>query len=428
MYRAAVWTVGALLAAVLLALVFTLGYVSSDRAAGSDSAGRDTSQDVNDVINSGDIDFHTLEQIVSILGDEYFDRQALDPQLLYEAAIQGLLDSLADTGTFYVDPTSYELSLGPSGSFDGIGATVNEQGDNIVIVAPFEGSPAAEAGLVPGDIILAVDGESIAGWPLDRAVLKVRGQRGSQVTLTVRHVDGTTEDYLIVRDEIRVNSVTTTPPGGVLRDADGNDVTDLTYLRISQFTERTPGEVQEVLSEAIAAGTEGLILDVRSNPGGLFNETLDTADIFLDDGVMLIEQDDNDDERFYRATPGGAGTDLPIVILMDRLSASGSEVLAAALKDNGRAIVIGETSFGKGTVNRARELDDGGALFVTIRHWLTPEGIQIDGVGIRPDVEVTPGPFDPQYDPRADTQVFSAIEHLRGLVASTQPVPSSVTP
>lgn len=427
MYRGAVWTVGVLLAAVLLALVFTLGYVTSDRAGGATS-GRDASRDINDALSDGDVDFETLEQIVDILGDEYVDREALDPQLLYEAAIAGLLDSLADTGTFYVDPTSYELSLGPSGSFEGIGATVNEQGENIVIVSPFENSPAQEAGLVPGDIILAVDGESIVGWPLDRAVLKVRGPRGTEVTLTIRHADGTTEDVTIVRDEIQVNSVTTTPPGGVLRDADGAEVTDLAYVRISQFTERTPGEVQQVVSDAVDAGTEGLILDVRSNPGGLFNETLDTADIFLDDGVMLIEQDDDDNDRFYRATPGGAGTELPVVILQDRLSASGAEVLSAALQDNGRAIVIGETSFGKGTVNRARELEDGGALFVTIRHWLTPEGIQIDGVGIRPDVEVTPGPFDPQYDPAADVQIFSAIEHLRGLVASDTPVPSSVTP
>jgi len=427
MYRKAAWIVGALLAAVLLALIFTLGYVSSDRV-GDGSSTSDARSGISDTIANGDVDFRTLQQIIAILEDEYFDREALDAQLLYEAAINGMLDSLADTGTFYVDPTSYELSLGPSGSFEGIGATVNQQGTNIVIVSPFEGSPAEAAGLRSGDIILAVDGESIVGWPLDRAVLKVRGARGSEVTLSIRHLDGTTGDYTIVRDEIHVNSVTTTPPGGVLRDAGGNDVTDLTYLRITQFTESTPGEVEGVVQAAEDAGSTGLIIDLRSNPGGLFNETLDTADMFLDDGVILIEMDENDDERVYRATPGGAGVDLPIVLLMDRFSASGSEVLAAALKDNGRAIIIGETSFGKGTVNRARELEDGGALFVTIRHWLTPDGVQIDGVGIAPDVEVSPGPFDPDYDPLQDTQIYSAIEHLRGLGASSRPAPSSATP
>ena len=424
MYKAAAWIVGGLLATVLLALVFTLGYVSSDRIGGDDSSGSSSNVNVGNVLD-GDVDFDTLQQIVDILRDEYFDREALDEELLFEAAITGMLDSLADTGTFYIDPTSYELSLGPSGSFEGIGATVNQQDNNIVIVTPFEGSPAERAGLVPGDIILAVDGESIVGWPLDRAVLTVRGPRGSEVTLTILHLDGSEEDFLIVREEIEVNSVGTSPPGGVLRDEAGNEVTDVQYLRILQFTERTPGEVDEVVRAAEESGMRGLIIDLRGNPGGLFDETLDTTDLFLDEGIMLIEVDDDNDELVFRASEGGAALNIPIVILMGPLSASGSEVLAAALKDNGRAIIIGETSFGKGTVNRARQLDDGGALFVTIRHWLTPKGVQIDQVGIRPDVEVTPGLFDPLYDPFADVQIFSALDHLLGLEASTQPVPSA---
>ncbi len=424
MYKAAAWIVGGLLGAVLLALVFTLGYVSSDRIGDDDSSDSSSNISVSDALD-GDVDFDTLEQIVDILRDEYFDREALDEELLFEAAIAGMLDSLADTGTFYIDPTSYELSLGPSGSFEGIGATVNQQDDNIVIVTPFEGSPAENAGLIPGDVILAVDGVSIVGWPLDRAVLSVRGPRGSEVTLTILHLDGSEEDFVITRDEIEVNSVGTSPPGGVLRDEAGNEVTDVQYMRISQFTERTPVEVEEVVREAEESGMRGLIIDLRGNPGGLFNETLDTTDLFLDDGIMLIEVDDDDDELVYRASEGGAALDIPIVILMGPLSASGSEVLAAALKDNGRAIIIGETSFGKGTVNRARQLEDGGALFVTIRHWLTPKGVQIDQVGIRPDVEVTPGLFDPLYDPFADVQIFSALDHLLGLEASTQPVPSA---
>ena len=424
MYKAAAWIVGGLLAAVLLALVFTLGYVSSDRIGGDDSSGSSSNVNVGNVLD-GDVDFDTLQQIVDILRDEYFDREALDEELLFEAAITGMLDSLADTGTFYIDPTSYELSLGPSGSFEGIGATVSQQDNNIVIVTPFEGSPAERAGLVPGDIILAVDGESIVGWPLDRAVLTVRGPRGSEVTLTILQLDGSEEDFLIVREEIEVNSVGTSPPGGVLRDEAGNEVTDVQYMRILQFTERTPSEVEEVVRAAEESGMRGLIIDLRGNPGGLFDETLDTTDLFLDEGIMLIEVDDDNDELVFRASEGGAALNIPIVILMGPLSASGSEVLAAALKDNGRAIIIGETSFGKGTVNRARQLDDGGALFVTIRHWLTPKGVQIDQVGIRPDVEVTPGLFDPLYDPFADVQIFSALDHLLGLEASTQPVPSA---
>ncbi len=427
MHRATTWIGVALLGALILALVFTIGYVSNGDTGDSGRA-QESQRDVDDSPTSDNIDFGTLDQIIDILKSEYFGRESLDDQFLYEAAINGILDSLADSGTFYIDPTSYQLSIGPSGSFEGIGATVQQQDDEIIIVRPFNGSPAEAAGIRSGDVILAVDGESIRGWPVDRAVLRIRGPKGTEVTLSIRHPDGETEEVAIIRDEIRIESVSTTPPGGVLRDANGDEVTDMAYLRISEFTQRTPEEVEEIAREAEESGKQGLILDVRSNPGGLLQETVETADLFLDEGVILIEVDRDDEETFYRARPGGAATSIPIVILQDQFSASGAEVLAAALKDNDRATIIGETSFGKGTVNVSRQLSDGGALFVTIRHWLTPDGIQIDGVGIRPDVEVTPSPFDPFYDPQQDVQIHRAIEHLRGLQAGNVPVPTLATP
>ncbi len=426
MYRAATWTVAVLLAGLLLALVFTLGYVWN--GGNGVAPVQETQREVDDSAGGGEVDFRTLDQILDILNDDYIGRENLDDQALYEAAINGLIGSLGDTGTFYIDATSYRLSIGPSGSFEGIGATVQQQGNEIIIVRPFEGSPAEAAGIQPGDVILAVDAESTEGWSVDKAVLKIRGPKGTDVSLTIRHLDNTREELTITRDEIQVDSVTTTPPGGVLRDTDGNEVTDLVYLRISEFSQRTPQEVEDVVREAEASGKQGLIIDVRSNPGGLLQETVDTADLFLDGGVILVEVDRDDQETFHRARPGGAALKIPIVILQDQFSASGAEVLAAALKDNNRATVLGETSFGKGTVNVSQELRDGGALFITIRRWLTPDGIQIDGVGIRPDVEVTPGPLDPQYDPLQDVQIQRAIEHLRGLVASEEAVPSSAAP
>lgn len=428
-YRAAVWTVGTVLAVLLLALVFTLGYVSNGGGDGDRTIRvEETEPDEDDAIGGSEVDFSTLDQIVDILRRDYFGRENLDQRALYEAAIQGLIDSLGDTGTFYIDPTTNQLSIGPSGSFEGIGATVSEQNGNIVIISPFPNSPAEAAGITSGDVILAVDGESTESWSVDQAVLRIRGPKGTDVTLTVRHLDGATEDFTITRDEVQVDSVTTEPPGGILRDATGGEVTDIVYVRIAEFTQRTPQEVEQVVSEAEASGKQGLILDLRVNPGGLLEETVDTADLFLDDGVILIEVDRNDQETFYRARAGGAALDIPIVILQDEFSASGAEVVAAALKDNGRATVIGETSFGKGTVNISQPLRDGGALFVTIRKWLTPAGIQIDGVGIAPDIEVTPGPLDPDYDPLQDLQLRRAIEHLRGLEAAEEPVPPSAAP
>lgn len=425
MHRAAAWTIASLVGVLLLALTFTLGWVANDGGGTTVVRAGDNSPPVT---GNGEVDFSTLEQILGILQDEYLDRDQLDPQALYEAAINGMLDSLNSTGTFYIDPTSYQLSIGPSGSFEGIGATVQEENNQIVIVRPFSGSPAEAAGVQAGDAILAVDGEPTDGWSVDQAVLRIRGPKGSEVTLRVRHIDGEEEDLTIVRDEIQVDSVTTVPPGGTLHDADGNAADDLAYMRISEFTEHTPGEVEAVASDAVSSGKKGLIIDLRGNPGGLLRETVDTADLFLDDGVILTEVDRDGNETVHRARPGGAALDIPIVLLMDQFSASGSEVLAAALHDNGRATVIGSKSFGKGTVNISQQLEDGGALFVVIRRWLTPDGVQIDGVGITPDVEVTPGPFDPQYDPANDTQIYSAIDHLRSAAASQGSAPATAAP
>ena len=405
LYRAAIWAVGVSLAALLLALVYTLGYVSNDRSRTRAAANQPGS-------SNGEVDFSTLDQILSILEKDYFGRANLDPVSLYEAAVRGMLGSLSDTGTFYVDATTNQIAVGLHGAFEGIGATVSLDGQDIVIVAPFADSPAEQAGVRAGDVILAVDGESTQGWAVDQAVLRIRGPKGTQVTLKVQHRDGVTEELTITRDEVRVASVSTAPPGGALRDADGNTITDLAYMSIEQFGETTPDEVSRVAADAEDSGMRGLIIDMRINPGGLLQETVDTADLFLDGGVILTEVDRDGNQNVYRARPGGVALDIPIVLLVDEFSASGAEVLAAALKDNGRATIIGETTFGKGTVNIAEPLKDGGALYVTIRRWLTPNGVQIDDVGITPDIEVTPGPLDPGYDENNDAQLQRAIQQL----------------
>jgi carboxyl-terminal processing protease len=183
-----------------------------------------------------------------------------------------------------------------------------------------------------------------------------------------------------------------------------------------------------LVRDAEESGKLGLIIDMRPNPGGLLDETVETADLFLDGGIVLTEVHRSGQRDDHNATPGGAALDIPIVILMDEHSASGAEVLGAALRDNGRATIIGEKSFGKGTVNIERNLDDGGALFVTIRQWLTPQGQLIDRVGVTPDIEVTPGPLDAGYDPAADAQLLRAIDQLHGVQASGGAAPEPATP
>jgi carboxyl-terminal processing protease len=417
MLRVARWTVVALLGAAVIALAFSVGFVMN----GANGGGTEGNGSQGAVASSGEADFSTLGQIVDILDKEYVEPDRLDNRALYEAAVNGLLKSLSDTGTFYVDPETYHINVLPSGSFEGIGATVSQQGDEIVIVAPIAGTPAEAAGVRADDVVLEVDGESTQGWTVDQAVLKIRGPSGTPVTLTLRHTDGTVEDITIIRDEIRVESVSTVPPGGTLKDETGTSVTDLAYVRILEFTSRTEEELSPVLRDVSQGGYKGLILDLRGNPGGLLDTTVGVADMFLDKGTILIEVSRDGDERSFNARSGGEAVDVPLVVLVDQFSASGAEVLSAAIQQNDRGVLLGQQTFGKGTVNIARPLSDGGALFVTIARWLTPQRIQIDGVGIHPDIEVALS--DEDIDLRRDTQLLRAVDYLRSEAATPEPAP-----
>jgi len=421
MLKVARWTVLALLAAAVIALAFSVGFVVNGANGGSSQSSAPAEAGLS---SNEKVDFKTLNQILDILTKEYVDPSRLDDRALYEAAINGLLKSLSDRGTFYVDPDTYRINVLPSsGTFEGIGATVSQQGGEIVIVAPIKGTPAEEAGIRSGDVILAVDGESTQGWTVDQAVLKIRGPTGTPVRLTIRHSDQTTEDITIVRDEIRVESVSTTPPGGTLKDKDGNPVTDIAYVSISEFTGRTEEELSPVLRDVSDGGYKGLILDLRGNPGGLLDTVVGVSDMFLDHGIILVEVSRSGDERVFNASRGGEAVDIPLAVLVDQFSASGSEVLSAAIEENGRGILLGQKTFGKGTVNTARPLSDGGALFVSIARWLTPDRTQIDGVGIQPNIEVALS--DEDIAQKRDTQLLRAIDYLRAPAAAPEPTPGA---
>jgi carboxyl-terminal processing protease len=417
MLNVARWTVLGLLFASVLVLAFTVGYVLRGDGDGDGASAS------NDGENSEDFDFSQLNQIYNLLQDRYVDPDKIDEQTLYEAAINGMLQTLSDSGVFYVDPNTVATSIGPSGSFEGIGATVADSNGQIIVSAPIENTPAERAGIRAGDAILEVDGESTEGWTTEKAVLKIRGEKGTTVTLRIRHSDGEEATLDIVRDEIEVQSVTTQPPGGQLEDGSGTAIDDVAYIHIREFTKPTKAQFDEALQEAVDSGKRGVVLDLRNNPGGLLSTTVEIADEFLDDGIVLSERERDGNERSFRAKDGGIGTEIPVVIIMNRFSASGAEVLSAALHDNGRATIVGEKSFGKGTVNISNDLRDGGQLYVSIAKWLTPNGVQIDGVGIRPDVEVALS--DEDIDLRRDVQLFKALDILRG--TDTTPA-SALTP
>ena len=397
---------------LLVAVGFLAAVVVDDDDPAAAPAATATQAPVDDAPSTGTLDFSVLEEIIGILEEDFVEPDRIDRDLLYEGAINGIFAALNDPHSVYIDPNTYAVSRDDfSGAFQGIGATVARQDNFVVIVRPLPDTPAERAGLQAGDIVLEVDGDDAEGWSVEKAVLRIRGRTGTAVELLVRHPDGTEERLSIVRDEILVASVDGIPPGGILKDGDDQEVSDIGYIRIRAFTARTPEELQSELDRL--GDVRGLIIDVRGNPGGLLVETALTADMFLDGGTILVQVDRDGSEQIFNARPGTV-TDLPIAIIQDEFSASGSELLAAALQENGRGIVVGSPSFGKGTVNHARDLANGGAVYVSIARWLTPDRNLIEGRGVLPDIEVELTVED--IEARRDVALHRAIDALRAPV------------
>jgi len=424
--RNAVIGLASALIAVLLVATGFLARVATEpeaQAAGATTSGDALIEEATRQ-SDGSFDGDLLAEIARVLEQDFVDESRVDPELLREGAIQGMFDSLNDPHSAYIDPDTYALSRDDfEGAFQGIGATVSKQENYVVIVQPIPDTPAARAGLQSGDIILAVDGQDAENWSVEQAVLQIRGPQGTTVDLTIRRADGTEETLTIVRDEIPVYSVTTVPPTGELLDQDGEPADEFAYIRILQFSRNTPQELRDAVAAAEAAGAQGLIIDVRSNPGGLLQETVQMSDMFLDEGIIVNQVDRAGNERTASASPGQI-TELPIVIIQDEFSASGSELFAAALQEHGRALVVGTQSFGKGTVNHAVELSNGGAVYVSIARWLTPDGNQIEGRGITPDIPITLTLED--IEGQRDVAIFRAINVLRG-EPIPEPAPATAT-
>ena len=343
----------------------------------------------------------------AVLENDFVEPDLVQIETARTAAINGIIDSLGDPHSAYIDADTFRLTgESISGEFEGIGATVNSQEEGIVIAQPFRDSPAEAAGIRPGDVILAVDGDSTEGWSLQLAAARIRGPQGTSVEITVRHRDGKEETVSVERTRVIVPSVETTD----ILDREGNPVTDIGYLRITQFTQHTRDELLPILRAIRDTSQRRVIIDLRSNPGGLLTATVNTTDEFIDEGIVLIEVARDGSEQVFRSSDGGLGTDMDLVVLVNGGSASGSEVMASALRDHGRAILIGEQTLGKGTVNIPRRLSDGGVLYVSVARWLTPSRFLIEGIGADPDIVVVPTDADFQEQ---HVQLWAAIEYFR---------------
>ncbi len=351
-------------------------------------------------------DLATVWEVWTLLNEQHVDRRDFQTDIFNEAAIRGLIEGAGDPHSGYVPPEAFEIeNQDLYGSFEGIGARVEMRPDGkLLIVTPIEGSPAEAAGLKPGDLVLEVNGESIVGLSLLEAVNKIRGPKGSEVRLLVKHLTQASEvEIVVVRNTIPLDSV-------YVRSRPEDR---FAHIRLTTFYANTAEKLAEAIRESQANGAEGLILDVRDNPGGLLNSVIDVTSMFLEDGsLVLYELDGEGDRDNHVARNAGEFADIPLVVLANGYSASASEIVVGAIQDHGRAPVVGSTTFGKGSVNILRRLTNGGGLYMTIAKWYTPSGRLIEGNGVEPDHEVTSR--DKQ---KADTSQFEkAIEVMEELV------------
>ena len=334
---------------------------------------------------------------------ESYVEQPVDDVQLMRGAIRGMLESLGDPYTAYMTPDELAINMSHlDGELEGIGATVetDEQTGYTRIVSPMPGSPAEAAGILPGDLILSINGEDIAGQDITTVVSKVRGPAGSTVQLAVER-EGRTDplEFTITRARINIASV----EGKLLDGGVG-------YIKINSFGEKTGDELRKQLRSVLDQNPTGLILDLRGNPGGYLDTAIEVVSQFIPDGVVMLERFGDGEEKTYEALGGGLATDIPLVVLIDKGSASASEIVAGAVKDRGRGTLVGETSFGKGSVQTSKTLSGDGGLRITIARWMTPDGNWIHKQGIAPDVVV-----ERTEEDRAagrDPQLEKAIEIL----------------
>jgi len=383
------------------------------------------------------VDLELFWNVLRKLESSYYDKSALDSQKLLNGAISGMVQSLGDPYTVFLPPKqNSDFKQGLAGQFEGIGAELGMKDNQIIVIAPLDGMPAQKAGIKAGDAILKVDDKSAEGWTLGQAVEKIRGPKGTFVKLTVLHKDQAKPvDITVSRGTITVKSVA----GKIQKVSEIENISikddkkeeekekakstvpvlgtkdkQVIYVRLSQFGDRTNDEwvtmINDVTVQMKKSGTavKGLVLDLRNNPGGYLTDAAFIASEFIKEGVIVIQDKGNGDRTNFNVSRKGLLTDIPIVVLINKGSASASEIVAGALRDYNRAKLIGETSFGKGTIQQAEDLGDGAGLHVTIAKWLTPKETWVHGKGLVPDIIVAPDEKNPSHD----TQLEKAVEEL----------------
>lgn len=350
-----------------------------------------------------DVDFNIFWEAWEKFDQKHINEEKLnDPQERVYGAIRGMIASLDDPYSGFMDPKEAEdFDQDMEGSFEGIGAELGMKEEILTVIAPIEGMPAQKAGLRAGDKIIKINGELAADHSIEEAVRKIRGPKGTEVTLTVlRNGEGKTKEITITRDHIELESV--------IYEKKENGVG---YIRITKFVEDTTDEFNKAMVKLITDNCRGVVIDVRNNPGGYLETAIEITSRFVpEDQVIVWEQGRDGKKESYKALGGSTLADLPVVVIQNEGSASASEILAGALRDIKNAPIIGAKSFGKGSVQVLETLDDGSSLRITIAKWLTPSGASIHDVGLSPDIEVEFTEED--YENDRDPQLDRAIEEL----------------
>lgn len=350
------------------------------------------------------LDFSLFWKVWDLLKQKYVDEGSLDSKKLMYGAIEGMLQATGDPYTTFLTPDqNQQFNEDIKGSFQGIGAELGVKGGILTVIAPIEGAPAEKAGLKAGDKILKVDDKDTSSMTLDEAVNSMRGQKGTNVKLTIlREGSDQTQDITITRDVINVKSVK-------FEMKDGG----IAYIKISIFGEDTTSEFNDAVSQALKNNTKGIILDLRNDPGGYLDDAVDIASRMIPKGKVVVMEESGDKSRKQIYTKGGDQlSSIKTVVLINEGSASASEILTGALRDDRNNVtIVGKKSFGKGSVQELTPLPDNSAAKITVARWLTPNGDQINEKGIDPNVSVDLTADD--YQNNRDPQLDKALELVK---------------
>ena len=351
--------------------------------------------------DSQTIDFSLFWQTWDLVSKKYVDKKAIDPQKMYYGAIQGMVAALGDPYTVFLPPEQQkatEEELG--GSFDGVGVQLGYNKDKrLVVIAPLQGTPAEQAGLKPGDIIVKINSRDSNSLSLPEAVNMIRGPKGTTIDLEIYHEgDDKTKLITLKRDTIVVKSVE-------YQDKLSPQGKKIGYLKLSRFGEKTDDEWSAAVSQALASGVEGVVLDLRNNPGGFLKSARYIGSEFLNLGQDVVLQEDSRGRESYKVNRQGKLLEIPLVVLINKGSASASEIVAGAIQDYKRGKLVGEQSFGKGTIQESDNLPNNTGIHITTAKWLTPAGRWIHSIGLTPDVKVGAG-----TDASRDPQLEKALE------------------